>query len=432
MRNYQWLSRTIAPLLPLWLFWRSLRGKEDRARLKERFGFASAPRPAGVLVWFHAASVGEASSILPMMTKMRKRFPTVMIVLTTGTVTSATLMARELPAGVIHQYVPVDTPQAVDRFIWHWRPDFALFVESEFWPNLIMAANDLGCFMGVINARMSEKTFRSWQKRPAMIKPLLAAFDIVFAQTENDAGRLRMLGARDTLCLGNIKYDAPALGCDDAAFIALQQVIGTRPVWLAASTHPGEEIMIAQAHRLLAATRPNLLTLIVPRHPARGVEIAQELQTKGSVAIRSKGETIAANTAFYVADTLGELGLFYRLSEIVFMGGSLVAHGGQNPMEPTRLKCALLVGPHTHNFADIYSELEAAGGCVRVQSAAKLAAEVDALFNDLTARDRLQARASEWLATKGGATDKILELLEPALRITPQNTRVDTRVDTRA
>ena len=417
MPNYRLITHIVAPLVPLWLHYRKWRGKEDAVRFKERFGIASQPRPQGTLLWMHAASVGEANSVVPLLLAIRARFPHITILMTTGTVTSAKLMRERLPEGIIHQYVPIDTPRATQRFIWHWRPDFAFWVESEFWPNLLTATNELGSFMGVINARMSERSFRSWQKHPAMIKSMLTAFDVIFAQSADDASRLRALGAKDPITTGNLKYDAPALSCDEGELATLKIAIGTRPVWLAASTHPGEETLIGEAHKLLSMTRPNLLTIIVPRHPARGDAIASELQKHGKIVQRSKRDALTTDTSIYIADTLGELGLFYRLSEIVFMGGSLVAHGGQNPLEPARLSCAIVSGTHTHNFADMYSEMEQAGGILRVQNMAGLAAQIDRLLGDTKARDALQNATRAWLKDKGGASDVILDTLEPALAI---------------
>ena len=417
MRNYRILTMLIAPLLPLWLFIRRLRGKEDRLRFRERFGIASQPRPPGTLLWLHAASVGESNSVLPFIFKMRAHYPHINLLLTTGTVTSAALMQKRLPKDVIHQYAPIDTPKATDRFIWHWRPDFAFWVESEFWPNLIWTANDFGSFMGVINARMSERSFASWQKRPAMIHDMLSCFNLVFAQSEQDGARLKTLGAKHMSCCGNIKYDAATLPCNEDELIAFKNTIGNRPLWLAASTHPGEELLIAEAHKLLSATRKNLLTIIVPRHPARGSSIATELQTFGKIALRSKQESITTDTKFYIADTLGELGLFYRASDIVFMGGSLVNHGGQNPLEPAKLSCAVLTGPHTHNFSDIYAEMEKAGVVIRVQNAAGLAAQIDKLLNDAKAREAMQNAVRFWMQDKGGATDRLLENLQPIFEV---------------
>lgn len=416
MRNYYLLTSLLSPILPLWLYWRQMIGKEDAKRISERFGKASIARPAGSLLWLHAASVGEANSVLLLIEKIRARFPDLQLLLTTGTVTSAQLMQKRLPKGVIHQYVPIDTPQATQAFIKYWKPDFAFWVESEFWPNLIMAANASQCFMGVINARMSERSFISWQKRPAMIKTLLSCFDVVCAQSGDDAERLTILGAHNVKSLGNLKYDAALLPCDEAELVRLKKTIGDRPIWLAASTHPGEEAQIAEVHHLLSISYPKLLTVIVPRHPERGKDIVNSLKSL-PVALRSGKETITADTAIYIADTLGELGLFYRLCETVFMGGSLVAHGGQNPLEPARLACAILTGPHTHNFAAIYQDMEKNRCCLRVANVKSLASELHALLGNPAAAEQMQQRAKQWVEAGGGAADRILSLLTPVFSL---------------
>ncbi len=410
---YALLTSLVAPLVPLWLAWRRARGKEDGSRLYERFGIASTQRPVGTLVWLHAASVGEANSILVLIGKLRERFPELRLLLTTGTVTSAQLMQRRLPKGAIHQYVPVDTPEATGKFMRHWKPDIALWVESEFWPNLVRTADEWECFMGVINARMSERSFAFWKKYPSLIVSMLSRFNVAFAQSEADQQRLESLGAKQVSCVGNLKYDATLLPCDEGALLALKTATGERPIWLAASTHPGEEELIAHAHKMLSATRRGLLTVIVPRHPERGAAIAAELGKQFNVSLRSRKNTIGADTAIYIADTLGELGLFYRLCEIVFMGGSLVDHGGQNPLEPARLACAVVAGIHTQNFRDIYLEMERTRGCLRVKNADDLAAQIDMLLNHPSATQALQSQARQWVEGKSGATDKLLDELAP-------------------
>lgn len=412
-RVYAIFSALLSPLMPLWLLWRCLKGKEEKLRWRERLGYASLARPPGILVWLHAASVGEANSLLPLIRGMRERMPSVHLLLTTGTRTSAALMHQHLPKPALHQYVPVDTPQATERFLKHWRPDAALFAESELWPNLIMAADRWQCFMGLINARMSERSFRFWRRRPSLISRLLRRFNVVFAQSEGDANRLRQLGASNVRCLGNMKYDASPLPCDESALHALKAAVGKRPVWLAASTHPGEEEMAMQAHVLLAATHPDLLTIVVPRHPNRGNAIADLLAKRFRVEQRSRQNAPRPETQCYIADTLGELGMFYRLSDIAFMGGSLVKHGGQNPLEPARLSCAVITGPHTHNFSDMYDEMERIGAAIRVKNAADLAAQIALLFSSAPRRQAMQASAKQWVEGKSGATGRLLEELSP-------------------
>lgn len=414
---YILLSELISPLVPIWLFWRRLKGKEDKARIDERFGYASQARPDGVLLWLHAASVGESTSILPLITKLRSQFPKLHILVTTGTKTSAELMAQRLPKGVIHQYVPVDTRDATWRFMRHWRPDMGFFVESEFWPNLVFAADSWQCFLGVINARMSEKSFRFWNNFPSLIRKMLNCFNTVFTQREEDKARLSALGAQRIVNIGNLKYDGAALPSDDGKLLALATAIASRPVWLAASTHPGEEALIAKAQPMIAKSHPNVLTIIVPRHPSRGAEIAGMLQKKFRVALRSRGELPKPDTQIYLGDTLGELGVFYRAADIVFMGGSLVEHGGQNPLEPARLSCAVLTGPHTHNFSDIYNDLEKAKACVRIETAEALAARVDMLFKQPSQAEALQDSARHFVEKQSGATDRLLEYITPLFSV---------------
>lgn len=410
----------LSPFILLWLHLRRWRGKEDPARWRERLGFASVARPKGTLLWLHAASVGESVSALPLLKTLRTRWPEMLILVTTGTRTSAALMQKRLPQGVVHQYVPVDTKDATRRFMRHWQPDIALFVESEFWPNLLEAADTWQCCLVLINARMSKRSFAFWRKYPALMQKMLSYFAAAFAQSEQDAARLKQLGMKNVEYSGNLKFDGEKLPCDENRLLVLKNEIGTRPVWLAASTHPGEEILIAKTHALLAATRPDLLTIIAPRHPGRGHAIAKQLSPQLCVALRSKNQPIAPQTSCYIADTLGELGLFYRLSDIVFMGGSLAKRGGQNPLEAARLSCAILTGPHTHNFPGIYRDMETSGGCRRVTSAGDLAAQVGTLMGDLKQKQALQTNAMAWVNAKSGAIRYILDALSPVFNQTRQ------------
>ena len=409
-------SAMLSPVLPLWLELRRLRGKEDTKRSPERYGIASSNRPHGMLLWIHAASVGEANSVLYFIGELRKQFADVHILVTTGTVTSARLMQARLPKGVIHQYVPIDTPQATHRFMRHWRPDVALWVESELWPNLIASADRWNCLMGIINGRMSEKSFRLWNKLSSLSSVMLKAFDMVFVQSDADALRFQKLGAQRVQCFGNMKYDARPLACNEEELLQLKQAIGTRPVWLAASTHPGEEEEIIKVHDILKQTRKDLLTIIVPRHPSRGIDIVQSCGKIRS-ALRSKKQPITSQVEFYIGDTLGELGLFYRLCNAVFMGGSLVKHGGQNPLEPAHLSCAIVTGPHTYNFKDTYENMERERACVRITNTNELAAQLSVLLANAAKINQLRQAAKTYVESKTGATQKLLKALAPALMI---------------
>ncbi len=382
-----------APLLRLMLRRRLSRGKELPGRIAERFGIDPTPRPPGRLIWLHAASVGETVSILPVIAELP---PDTNVLLTTGTVTSAELLARRLPelglAGrVIHRFVPLDVPAWAGRFLDHWRPDVAGFVESELWPNLLAGCRARHIPAMLINARMSRRSFASWSRLPGFARHVLSGFALVQAQTETYAERLRRLGATRVTAPGDLKFAAPELPADPAELERLRAWLAGRPVWLAASTHPGEDEVVFAAHRRLAASHPRLLTILVPRHPERGERIAG---LAGDIAVsRRAAGGLPPAAGVWIADTLGELGLFCRLARIVFVGRSLLPPGGgQNPLEPARLGCAVAVGPHTGNFDSATEILQAAGALARVDDAASLAAWVDGML-----------RHPECVAACGGA-----------------------------
>lgn len=414
LRLYRGGSALLAPFVGVFLRRRAARGKEEPTRLGERRGEATQRRPAGRLAWMHGASVGEALSLLPVAERLVQRGLTVLI--TSGTVTSARLIERRLPAGAIHQFVPVDVPRYVRRFLDHWRPDLALIAESELWPNLIVEADRRNIPMVLVNARMSERSFTRWQRLLPMIGALLGRFDLCLAQTADDAERLSRLGAPRVGVAGNLKFDAPAPPADPLRVSALKGLVGGRPVWVAASTHPGEEEQIVAVHGALQTHFPGLLTIIAPRHPQRGGDIAAIAADAGlRAAMRSRGLEPDGATDVYVADTMGELGLFYRIAPIVFMGGSLVPHGGQNPIEPGKLGAAILHGPHVHNFTEVFAALDRDGGSLAVADAQGLA---NALGRTLADTPRLRAMsraAAETVERLGGAVDRTLLAVDPFL-----------------
>ena len=409
IRAYRALTRYAAPLAPLMLAWRTRIGKEEPARRPERYGEASVARPPGCLVWFHAASVGEANAVLPVIDAIAAEHPEINLLLTTGTVTSAKLARARLPKGAVHQYVPLDNQDYVRRFLKHWQPDLAVFVESEIWPNLVLETNALDIPLVLVNGRMSFRSFRRWRNRPGLSRPLFSAFGLVLAQNERFAQRFTALGAPRAVPVGNLKADAPPPPVDLAAHKALSTALAGRTVWLAASTHPGEDDIAAVAHLAMKGARPDLLTIIVPRHPDRGPLIARLLGGANlNVALRSEGKLPDAKTDIYIADTIGELGLFYNLVPVAFVGGSLVPHGGQNPVEAIKLGAAVVTGPHWRNFADAYEELLGSGGCVQVSEANDLATAVLLLLEGAQARARMMARAEGAIARLGGALPRTI------------------------
>jgi 3-deoxy-D-manno-octulosonic-acid transferase len=367
-------------------------------------------------VWVHAASVGEATSVLSLMQRIIEERPGVTILATTGTVAAARLLETRLPEGVRHQFVPIDLPKPVERFLDHWRPDLAIWIESELWPNLVLATHRRGVPMLLLNARLSDRSLARWRALPGAIMPILQAFSLCLAQDEVQMQRFRRLGAPAVASVGDLKGAAEPLAADPAVLAELRQRADTRPLWLAASTHTGEEEIIAAAHRQVARSHPGLLTIIVPRHPVRGPAIAELLRSNGlRVARRAAGEPIMGNTDVYLADTLGELGLFFRLAGIAFIGGSLVGKGGHNPFEAARLDCAILHGPDMANCAAMAEALAAAAASETVRDAETLAVAVVGLLNDPHLRDARAAAAQRVAASGYRALDAVLDRLAPWL-----------------
>ncbi|HEY1632037.1 MAG TPA: 3-deoxy-D-manno-octulosonic acid transferase [Rhizomicrobium sp.] len=414
---YRTATAALAPVVPLLLRSRLKRGKEDAARLGERLGHAGTSRPDGQLIWIHGASVGECLSVLPLIGELLTT-PGRHVLVTSGTVTSSKLMADRLPQGAFHQYAPIDTPGAVRRFLAHWKPDIGLFVDSEIWPNMLSQARARGIPLAMINGRMSERSFQGWTRAPKTAAVIIGFFDLCLAQDQETADRLKQLGARGVRVSGNLKADAPPLPADPAKLEALRLYIGERPVLLASSTHPGEDEVVLPAHDQLRKTVPNLLTIIVPRHPERGADIAMLCGTR-IAARRSESKLPVAETAIYIADTMGELGLFYRLAPLAFIGGSIIPHGGQNPLEPARLHCAVMAGPHTFNFTPAYDAIFTAQGEGRVRTSGEIAALAGRVFADPELARRLGEAAAQGAAQLGGAVERTRVAIEGLLSHAP-------------
>jgi len=412
---YRAASTLLTPLLRLYLRHRRIIGKEHPTRYPERWGVPGQDRPEGRLVWMHGASVGEALSLLPLVERVLAALPETHVLVTTGTVTSAKLLEDRLPARALHQFVPVDRPGGVTSFLEHWRPDLALWAESEFWPILVTETAARGTPLVLINGRVSARSYKGWRRFPGLIGPVLGCFRLCLAQTETDAERLGALGAGAVEVPGNIKFAVPPLPASADDLAVLRGIVGERPLWLAASTHPGEEAIAWRVHRNLAA-HPDLLTIVVPRHPERGAEVAAELATLGArVSRRVAGEDLEPATEVYIADTLGELGLFFRLAPIVFMGKSLAADGGQNPLEPARLGCAIVYGPRMSNFVDMAERLEAADASLRVDNDSGLSDAVESLLQDADRRQAMGERAQRFAEGESQVIDRVMAALEPFL-----------------
>jgi 3-deoxy-D-manno-octulosonic-acid transferase len=402
----------LSPFAPALLRARAEKGKEDPARLGERLGRASRARPEGPLVWLHGVSVGETQSLLPLIAALRARRPDLALLVTSGTVTSAELLARRLPQDVIHQFAPLDAPAAVGRFLDHWRPDAGLFVESELWPNLILAAKARGVRLGLLSARMTEASAKGWARSPASARALVGAFDLILPQDAATAERLTALGARPGGRL-NLKLVGDPLPADAAELERLTQALAGRRAVLAASTHPGEEPLIAAAAR--GAGAPFLI--VAPRHPDRGPAVAAELAAMGfAVARRAAGEPIGPAVTAYVADTLGELGLFLRLADVVVMGGSFVdGVGGHNPLEAARLGKPIVTGPHVFNAREAYDELLAEAAAIEAADGAALARHLQGLLAHPRVARRIGEAALSYAERQGAALAAALVELAPLL-----------------
>ncbi len=419
---YRTLSWVAGAGAGLWLESRARRGKEDPARLGERFARYTTPRPSGALVWLHAASIGESGVALTLIEALAERDPSLSFLLSTGTRTSAELAARRAPPRTRHVYAPLDRPDVVRRFFDHWRPNLGVFVESEVWPNLILAARARDIPLALVNARMSPKSLRQWRNLRATSRRLLRAFAFVSAADARTAEAMSDLRGQSVPALGNLKLAAPAPRIDVQARTALAAAIGERPVWLAASTHEGEDIVALRAHEILRGQFADALLIIVPRHPDRGEDIAR----LAGGALRRTLANAPGDGPCYVADTLGELGLFYDLAPVCLVAGSLLPRlKGHNPVEPAIIGSAIITGPYVESFQDLFDALAAAGGAITARTSEEIANAVARLWRN-DAERRRQLDAARAVAAKGAeAGQQTLAALQALLPARTQTRAAD-------
>lgn len=416
---YRIATMTVGAFAGAYLFERAREGKEDPARVQERFGRYTQTRPAGALVWLHGASVGESGVALQLIEALSARDPSLSFLLSTGTRTSADLVARRAPPRTTHVYAPLDRSDAVCRFLRFWRPDLGVFVESELWPNLILEAQKAGVKLALVNARMSPRTIERWRAWPNAARRLSSAFSLVLAADARTGAALTQLRGAATPVVGNLKLAAPAPRFDVSARDALRKEIGRRAVWLASSTHAGEDEILLGAHERLRAEFPDALLIIAPRHPERGEAIAA---LAGGAPRRSLQQPIGGAQA-YVADTLGELGLFYALAPASFVAGSLLADlKGHNPAEPAKLRSAIVTGPWVESFQDLFEALIAAKGAVLARDAIEIAVEIAKLWRDEALRTQRIDAAEAVMGQGAAALDTTVAQLS-ALLPAPQSTR---------
>lgn len=407
---YQALIRVLEPFLVLWLFWRKWRGKEHPTRIRERFGNATIARRDGTLIWVHAASVGETNSILPLLQTLKEQYADWHFLITTTTQTSARRIAQLNENGIdwiTHQFVPVDHPRYIERFLAHWRPEATLFVELEIWPNLISLARARTKFMALINARLSPSSFDRWSNHRDRFQAIMKNFDLVLAQDDMTSERLAQLGIPGVMMLGNLKLDTPAPSVDPNLLTRWQNAVGKRTTWLFASSHHDEEILAMRVHHQLRESYPDLLTFIVPRHPERAGEIINlGIRNKAEYVRLSQDNLPTKTTEFVIGDTIGDMGLFYRLAPLCVIGGTFIAHGGQNPLEAARLECAILHGPSVENFSEIYTALNE-GGAAASTSRELLKPTVEHYLHDTSARETMTIAAKQFLENHIGTRERV-------------------------
>ena len=410
---YSLMTVLFSPVIFIWLGVRLYRKKEDFTRFNERMGFPSVPRPQGRLIWLHGASVGECLSMLPLIEEILHQDKNAYVMVTSGTTTSATLMQKRLPKRAFHQYIPVDFPWAANRFVKHWNADAILWFESDFWPNLLSAVHKNKKPLILLNGRISDRSFERWQRAKWFISPLIKKFSLCFGQTNEDAKRLKELGATDVTCVGNLKFSAIDPSFDEVELNKLLDQIGGRPRAIAASTHEIEEEIFVGFHSNLKNSFADYLSILVPRHPHRADEIEKICLKKGlSVSRRSRGEDITPKTDVYLADTIGEMGMLYRLAPIVFVGGSLIPFGGQNMLEPMRLSRVVIVGPHTFNFREIVKEACIKGALIQVKTPSEVLGNIDWYLSHRDEMEDIQRLAQTFASSQMAVLDRVYETLQ--------------------
>ncbi len=417
---YPLLSVIFAPFIIIYIFFRALLGKEDQIRIKERFGIASKARPNSEMIWIHAVSVGESNSALILLDELLKNYPKITVLFTTTSITSATLLTDKINnheiyrQRIIHQFLPIDSYFCVKGFLQYWRPKLALFVESEIWPNFIYQSKKIGCNPVLINGRISDKSFKKWQLAKKLGFRIFDQFSMIFAQSVGDKKNFQGLTNQEILDYGNLKSAANCLAYDERKFAELSSAIAGRKIWLAASTHEGEEEIIFNIHQKLKSDFNDLLTIIAPRHPKRADKITWLTIAKNlNLVKRSLNQEITSKTDIYLADTLGELGLFYKIAKIAFIGGSLIQNiGGHNPFEAAQLDCCIISGKFIANNFEAFQKLQAADSCFIVENENELLGLVKSLLSEERAANLKAQNAYKLVTVNSNIAHQIITKLD--------------------
>lgn len=415
---YRILTIVLSPIIDTYLFIRKIKGKEDKERFIERFGYPTIKRPRGKIIWFHAASVGESNAILPVIKEFLRRYKDkkATVLFTSGTTTSAQLIKGKIQGyNVIHQYVPMDKYFVIKRFLKYWKPTVLLMVESEFWPNLVTMTRKNGCKIAVINGKITPKSFNEWSKRPVLKRQVFDCIDFCFPQTKDDEIRFLKLGIQNMEYMGNLKFDVPVLQAAPRDVRDFGNLFKGRKTWLASCTHDAEEEKVAKIHMNLKKKHSNLITIIVLRHPKRSSKVYKMLTNMGlKVSRKSKNDKIEKDTDIYICDLLGGMGVYYKVCDIVLMCGSLIdGIGGHSPVEPAKLGCAIITGPYVHSNTSLFTELKKSDACIISTDKVKdLTKEIDNLLSNESRKNELRQNAYNISMSIKNISKKIVDKIE--------------------
>lgn len=419
---YRTVLSWLEPVLKREMIRQGERRRLSSKRIPELWGATKCRSPKDIDIWGHAVSVGEVKSLLTLFHKIAKHFPEARFLITTTTPTAAKIVEQEAQLNYVHQYLPFDVPRWIDAFLDRWRPQVAFVIEQELWPNLIRQTSQRQIKMALINGRLTDRSCKRWKLIKKTAAFLLNRFDYVFAQSHRDKENFEEISHQHQHIhyAGNLKLSAQAADINQKACSELQAMIAGRPFWVAASLHPGEEKIILDAHDLISKDIPDLLTVIVPRHPRKLDIFTDACDTRNlKYSVRSRKQAIAPETSIYLADTIGELANFYYLSEVSFIGGSIIEGiGGHNPIEAAIMNTAILMGPHTFNFAQIHQDLLERDAVVTVHNTKELAAKVIKFLKNDEKRKNFQISANLYVE-QNNPLDAIYETIEPMLLSAP-------------
>ena len=410
---YRFISIAILPFIAIFLLVRLLKNKEDKKRIFERFGFSNKKTFNDQPIWIHAVSVGETNSALVLVEDLLKSSPNLTILFTTTTISSAKILQEKIAkfnSKIVHQFLPVDSYFCVEKFLDYWQPKIGLFVESEIWPNLILSSTKRSIAIFLVNARISEKSCNKWLIAKKFNINIFNNFQKIFAQSRKDQEKIQSLTKNKVLYFGNLKSQAPELLFDQQKFLELKKQIKQREILLCASTHRGEEELLLKIHDNLKKQFPNILTIILLRHPARSDEVIQLLDQK-KFCQRSKNQSINDATEIYLADTLNELGIFYRLVDFAFIGGSLLPIGGHNLYEAIKLNCAIITGKEIFNFTEIYNDLLRTDGCVMVKDSTELENVIRKFLSNKQLSKTYNDNANKLISTSNNISSQIIQAI---------------------